>query len=233
MNVTPRGPAWSAAWGVVAVIFGGGAVPAWLEAAAPGSKFPVWSAWILTVITAFAIYMCFASLRGHRSTSGPTPKAKHHPINIDLIAEQGDDRLRLGLLNHGLADEFSAQVISIIDPMGRTIGPQHWMIPWLEDNSAEPKRIFVGQTRMLDFARYDAIAVNAELGNGQSGTDHWWFSSVPTPMGARYYNLRCQDDLEEQRFTLTVRIMSASSEKYLDRRLSVGLKGSKLTCEPV
>jgi hypothetical protein len=139
----------------------------------------------------------------------------------------------LGLLNHETADEFAAQVIGIIDPMGRMIGPQHWVIPWLEDNSADPKRIFVGQTRMLNFARYDAVAVHVELSSRKDGICHCWFSSLPTPIGARYYNPRCQEDLEEQHFTLIVRVMSATSEKYLDGRLRVGVRGSELTCELV
>jgi hypothetical protein len=234
MNVTPPGPAWSAAWGVTAVVFGGGAVSTWLEAVATGSKFPAWPAWILALVTVVALCLCFISLRRRRQTRLPGSRASsHHPVNVELVPEQADDHLRLGLLNHGPADEFSAQVTGIIDPMGRTIGPQHWIIPWLEDNSVEPKRIFVGQTRMLNFARYDAIAINAELSNGEVGGHHWWFSSVPTPTGARYYNLRSADDLEEQHFILTVRIMSASSEKYFDRRLKVAFQHSRLTCEPI
>jgi hypothetical protein len=31
--------------------------------------------------------------------------------------------------------------------------------------------------------------------------------SVPHPVKARYYNLRCQADLDEQRFLLTFRLM--------------------------
>jgi hypothetical protein len=232
MNVTPRGPGWSAAWGVTAVVFGGGAVSTWLEAAAKASKFPAWPAWILSLVTVVALCLCFISLRGRRQTPRLGSRASsHHPTNVDLVAEQADDHLRLGLLNHGPADEFSAQVIGIIDPIGRTIGPQNWIIPWLEDNSVEPKRIFVGQTRMLNLARYDAIAVNAELSNGQADGYHWWFSSVPTPIGARYYNLRSAEDLEEQHFILTVRIMSASSENYFDRRLKVAFQRFQLTCE--
>ena len=226
-----RGPAWSAAWGVVAAIFGGGAI-SWLETGVPGSKLPAWPAWIFAAIAAIAIYMCFASIYRRRtngqSESSATPP---HSVNVDLIPEQADDRLRLGLQNHGPADEFSAQVIHIIDPMGRTIGPQYWMIPWLEGNSTDPKRIFAGQIRMLDFARYDSTAVNRELSSGQNGTCHWWFSSVPDSIGAKYYNLRCPEDLVDQCFILVVRIMSASSEKYVDLRLRVGLRDSRPTCE--
>lgn len=230
MHMT-RGPAWSAAWGVIAAIFGGGTI-SWLETGVPGAKLPAWPAWVFAVIAAIAIYMCFASIYGRRPTgqsmSSATPPQS---VNVDLIPEQADDRLRLGLQNRGPADEFSAQVRGISDPMGRKIGPQHWMIPWLEGNSTEPKRIFAGQVGMLDFVRYDSTAVNAELSSGQDGTYHWWFSSVPDPIGAKYYNLRCPEDLADQCFILVVRIMSASSEKYVDLRLRVGLQGSKLICE--
>ena len=52
----------SAAWGVVAVVLGGGAVATWLSAVSPGSRFPVWPGWTLSALTVAAIYMCFASL---------------------------------------------------------------------------------------------------------------------------------------------------------------------------
>lgn len=235
MDVTQRRAAWSAAWGVVALLLGGGAVPTWMEAVAPGSKFPIWPSWILTVLMAAAVFMCFASLSGRRATHRGGQQASsgkpHKPSSVDLIPEQVGDRLRLGLTNHGSAAEFSAQVTGILDPMRRMIGPQHWPIPWLEDKSAEPKRILAGQTRMLDFARYDAIAVNAELSTRHNDADHWWFSSVPTAIGAKYYNLRCQGDLAEQHFVLTVRIMNANSGKYLDWRLTVGIQGSEFICK--
>jgi hypothetical protein len=38
-------------------------------------------------------------------------------------------------------------------------------------------------------------------------------------------------DLEEQRFILTVRIVNASSGKYFDRQLTVGIRGSRIVCE--
>jgi hypothetical protein len=112
------------------------------------------------------------------------------------------------------------------------MGPQHWPIPWLEDNSTDPKRILTGQTRMLDFARYDVSAVMAELGTGHGGANHWWFSSVPSPIRATYYTLRDQQDLEKQRFLVTVRIMDASSGNYTDRQLALGVRGFELICEP-
>lgn len=238
MAEPPRRAAWSAAWGVVAVVFGGGAVAAWAPEVSVGHKIATWPAWTLCAITLVALYMCFALLFGRwPASSAPRPgtqttvQSPLKPGSIDLIAEQAGDHLRLGLLNRGAVAEFSAAVIDIQDPLGRRIGPQHWPIPWLEDGSSEPKRVLVGQTRMLDFARYDRTAVSAELNTSCGSVDHWSFSSVPTPVGARYYNLRSVADLDEQRFTLTVRTMNASSGNYFDWPLRVGTCGSKLVCE--
>jgi len=229
MDVTRRRAAWSAAWGSVAVVLGGGSVAAWMAEPAPGSKFPAWPAWTLTVLTAAALCVSFSYL------AGKWPASRHgendKPARVDLIPEQVGNHLRLGLVNRDSAAEFSAQVTGMLDPLRQRRAPQHWTIPWLEDNSAEPKRILTGGTQVLDFARYDADAINTELSTGHDGADHWWFSAVPALIGARYYNLRSRNDLELQRFILTVRIMNASSGKYLDRQLTVGVQGRNLVCE--
>lgn len=229
MDVTPRRAVWSAAWGVVAVILGSGAIASWMAAAAPGSMFPAWPTLALTALTAVALCLTFGSLAGRWPTAGTG--RNDEPANVDLSHEQVDNGLRLMLENHGSAAEFSVQVIGMLDPLRRRKAPQHWTIPWLEDNSVEPKRILAGGTRVLDFARYDADAVVAELATGHDGADHWWFSAIPVPIGARYYNLRSRNDLELQRFTLMVRIMNASSGRYLDRHLTVSVHGRDLVCE--
>jgi hypothetical protein len=236
MPETARATAWSAAWGAVAVVLGGCAAAAWTAAVSPGSRIPTWPAWAFGALTAIAVYMCFALLSGRwlarrRSRRGrPTFLPEQPPPGVDLIPEQAGYRLRIGLLNRRSAAEYSAQVTAILDPLGRPIGPQHWPIPWLEDGSPEPKRILTGQTRMLDFARCDLAAVNAELCSGHGTDAHWWFSSVPVPIGARYYNLRSQEDLADQHIMLTVRIMNANSGDYFDRELQVGLNGPRITC---
>jgi|SRR5579859_3826407 len=238
MSETPRGAAWSAAWGVVAVVLGTGAVATWIAAVSPHSAFPAWPGWILSAATLVTLYMCFAFLCGMwpaNRTLGHSQRTPHaqqsQPPHIELIPEQAGEWLRLGLLNRGAAAEYTAEVTGIIDPLGRKIGQQHWPIPWLEDGSSDPKRILTGQTRMLDFARYDMAAVNAELSTGHGGRNHWWFSSVPTAINASYYNLRSQADLEEQHFILAVRIINANSGKYFDRQFKVGVHGSRLVCE--
>jgi hypothetical protein len=239
MPETPEGGGRSAAWGVVAAVLGGGAFSTWIGAVSPGSKFPVWPAWVFSALTVAATYRCFASLPGGRPigrglrrrarrASATTPP----PVSVMLIPEQAGARLHLGLLNTGATAEFSAQVTGILDTEDRAMGLQHWPIPWLEDDSTEPKRILTGQTRMLDFARYDVAAVNAELGTGHGGADHWRFSSIPAPIGVTYSMLRDQRDLEEQRFSVTVRIMDASSGNFTDRMLTIGVRGFSLLCEP-
>jgi hypothetical protein len=229
MDVTPRTAAWSAAWGVVAAILGGGAVASWMATVAPESKFPAWPAATLTALTAVALYVAFAHLAGKWPTDGDG--RNDEPANVDLIPEQVGNQLRLMLVNHGLAAEFLVQIIGMLDPLRQRKAPKHWTIPWLEDNSVEPKRVLAGGTQMLDFVRYDADAVNTELTTGHDGADHWLFSAVPTSVGVRYYNLLSQNDLDVQQFTLTARIMNASSGEYLDRQLTVRSQGCNLICE--
>jgi hypothetical protein len=77
----------------------------------------------------------------------------------------------------------------------------------LHYSSTEPKRVLCGQTRILDFARYDPVATQNEICDGHGDAAFWQFRSVPHPVKARYYNLRCQADLDEQRCVLTFRLM--------------------------
>jgi hypothetical protein len=227
MDMTQRRAAWSAGCGVLVPLFGGGAVFTWMMALTPGSKFPAWPAWTLTVSTAIALYASFAYLAG----KWPAARDDDQTVNVDLIPEPVGDDLHLILVNRGPAAEFSAQVTSIIAPMGQRKAPQNWTIPWLEDNSTEPKRIFAGASQVLNFARYNADAVKAELSTGHDSADHWLFPTAPAPISKGYYNLRRQDDLDLQRFILAVRIMNASSRKYLDRQLTIGIQDGSIVCE--
>jgi hypothetical protein len=230
----------SAAWGVVTLALSGVATATWLGALSSGPIFLVWPAFLFTGLTIAAICRCFAFLPGRRATSrdpmrrdrrGVVSTLPSHPINVALIPEQVGDRLHLGFLNRGAVGHFSVQVTGILNAQERAIGSQHWPIPWL-DHSTDPKRILPGETRMLDFARYDVAAVNTELSTGHGGANHWFFSSVPDPVGVTYYKLRDERDLAEQRFLVTVRILDASSGSYTDRKLTVGACGFILICEP-
>jgi len=173
--------------------------------------------------------VAFAHLAGKWPTNGSG--RNDEPGNVDLIPEQVGNQLRLMLVNRGPAAEFLVQVIGMLDLLRQRKAPQHWTIPWLEDNSVEPKRILAGGTQVLDFARYDADAVNTKLTTGHDGVGHWWFSAVPASVGVRYYNLLSQNDLDVQQFILTARIMNASSGEYIDRQLTVRIQGHNLVCE--
>jgi hypothetical protein len=60
----------SAACGVVAVVLGSAAATVWVAAASPGSRFPAWPAWVLSILTVSAIYLCFAFVFGIWPTGG-------------------------------------------------------------------------------------------------------------------------------------------------------------------
>ena len=229
MDVTRRKTAWASAWGVVALLLGSGAITCWTAAAAPGSKFPIWPVFTFTALTAVALYVSFACIAGRWPTNRRSMRGA--PANVELVPEQVDNQLRLMLVNNGRVAEFSAQVTEMLDPLRQKRTPQRWTIPWLESNSVEPKRILAGGTQVLDFASYDAAAVNAELSTGPDGANHWQFSAIPTPLGIKYFNLRSRSDLELQRFILTVRIMNARSGRYIDQRLTVGIKGDNIICK--
>jgi hypothetical protein len=238
MPEAQRGAAKSTAWGVVAGISGSGAFATWI-AATSDTAFPAWPAWTLGILTLAASYLCFKPVYGTRPfrrrprAPGPatTQSLSRHPDDVELLPERDGMRLRLLLRNNSEPTEFSVQVIAVRDPLGRAIGPQHWTVPWLDDSSTEPKRVLCGQTRILDFARYDAIATENEIRDGQGDTAHWQFSSVPHTVKARYYNLRCQADLDEQRFLLTVRLISARLGAFADRELAVGVQAHEPVCE--
>jgi len=179
---------------------------------------------MFSVLTAAAVYLCFAEPLG----LWPIRRRR----GIDLAVEIVDNCVRINLSNRDPAAECSAQVTSFCQPpTGRPKGPQHWPILWQDDHTAEPKRILSGQTRTLDFAIFDPAAVEASLSTGQDGADHWRFPSVPEPIGVKYYNLRSPTDVDDQEFILTVRIMNADSGGYHDWRIMVKVRGSEVVCE--
>jgi hypothetical protein len=235
MDITQQRSAWCAALGVIALIFAGAAVPTWLAALNPADELPAWPALTFTALTFATVYVSIACL----ARWWPVNRKRKNgwPANVELRSEAVGDQLRLAVVNPGAADEFSAQVVArrdpaaILDPMAQRQTAQNWTIPWREDNSIGPKRILAGGVQVLDFARYDADAVNAQLRTGQDSSYHWWFSAAPEAIGARYYNLLSQKDLGLQRFILVVRIMSASSGRYLDWQLTIRIQDSSIVCE--
>jgi hypothetical protein len=175
MPETPRRTGRAAGWGVIAVVLGAFAGNDWYST--PRTEFRTWLAWVLSVLAALAIYLCFAEPLG----LWPIRRRRGIDLALDIIG----NCIRLDLSNRGPVVECSAEVTSLCQPpTGRPKGRQHWPIPFLEDHTAEPKRILSGQTRTLDFAIFDPAAVEASLSTGQDGADHWRFPSVPEPIGA-------------------------------------------------
>src|SRR6185437_8157818 len=83
----------------------------------------------------------------------------------------------------------------------------------------------------LDLAILDRGAVDASLSVGQDGADHWWFPSLPEPIGVKYYNLLSPTDVDDQEFVLTVRITNADTGKYRDWQVTVKFKGAEVIGE--
>ena len=54
--------------------------------------------------------------------------------------------------------------------------------------------------------------------------------TAPGPIEARYYNLRGDADLDEQRFLVTVRLLNARSQSFTDYDLAVGVHRHKPVC---
>jgi hypothetical protein len=232
---TQRGTGRVTAWGVVAGITGSGAFGTWIAAATTGTGFPLWPAWVLGALTAGAVCMCFTPLRRwplslRRGSDPSVPVASRPEDDVGLDPERDGVHLRLLLRNSGKPAELSAQVIAIRDPLGRAIGPQHWTIPWLDDSTTEPKRMLCGQTRILDFARYDPVAIENEIQHGHGEAPHWRFPAAPSPVEARYYNLRSDADLDEQRFLVTVRLLNAGLTSFTDYDLEVGIYRHQPVC---
>ena len=211
----------AAAWGVVAVVLGAAGV-AWDPT--PRPELRTLLACAFTVLATVALYLCLAE------SFGLWPTRRRRGIN--LVLEIVGNNFRLDLSNRGPAAEYSAQVNSMCQPpTGRPKGPQHWPVLWLDDHTAEPKRILSGQTRTLNFAIFDPAAVHASLSTGQDGADHWRFPSVPEPIGVKYYNLRNPTDVDDQEFILTVRIMNADSGNYRDWQVTVKVRGLEVVGE--
>jgi hypothetical protein len=227
MDASGRSAAWSGAWGVAAAVASSGGAFAWVTQV--GSRALAWPVLALAVMTFFALYMSFAHVagvwparRGRRSAS----------VDIDLNPESVGAHLRLEVVNRGKPVQVQVQVIGMADPLGRRNPPQSWTIPWHENSSVEPRIILSGGRQVLDFAWFDADAVDAEIRNGQGDASHWQFSAIPARIGARYHNPRSRADIEMQRFILIVRILlNPAPEQHIELQLSVGVLNGGLVCE--
>ena len=71
------------------MVFGAGAAAVWVPVASPGSGFPAWPAWALTVLTGASLYICFASLLG----LWPARNAGSQGRGPGATAEDGGQRM--------------------------------------------------------------------------------------------------------------------------------------------
>jgi hypothetical protein len=212
----------AAGWGVLTVVLGCAAVTAWYST--PRPELQTWLACALSALTAVTAYLCFGEPLRMWST------LRHR--NVSLAVETIDNQVRLCVTNLGPTASISVQAIGLCQPpTGRPKGLQHWPIPWLQDRTVEAKPILSGQTRTLDFAKFDLTAVKASLSDDEVEAVHWQFSSVPEPVGVRYYNLRRVCDVEEQEFILTIRLMNADSGRYHDWQVTLRVKNLEVGCE--
>jgi hypothetical protein len=109
------------------------------------------------------------SARSREATADAPPTASAPavtvPVDITLTPRQSGDRLLIKMRNNGLGGKFAAEVITIVRKEdGRlAISRPNWSVPWISDGkrdiSTGAMHIPKGQSRTLDFARYDQAAV--------------------------------------------------------------------------
>jgi len=223
-------------------------VPTWITATGPRATFPIWPAYGSGLIAVIGIYMCFASLtgwwptgqrlRGAREASPPLP-APPVPVEVRITPTQRADWLLLSVENNGATASFRAEAIIILrKELSGAVEPSNWPIPWAADGvtakAVVPVEIPKDQTRVLDFARHDQDAVNPYRSGHVSGP-HWWFTSLPLPIGVMYWPpIKSLGDLSGRRFVMTIRISRSEPAGHVDRTFEVGIgSGQALVCEPV
>jgi hypothetical protein len=204
----------SAAWGVVAGVFGGGAVATWLAAATPGSKFPIFPTYGFGAAAAVGLYMCFATLHGW----WPTNRQRHRQDPL------WEDFPRTRPLGVGLG----ALIPDLQEPEGPlqvTLEQEHWddwqHVAWITElkfritnTSGQPIRLADfsltsdpgdGDSPLLDQAHVNAIrheiqrrrgahvplylrCMDLDDGDSVSG---WWVQEMYPPLPARAGRPRC------------------------------------------
>jgi hypothetical protein len=160
-------------------------------------------------------------------------------MDVTLTPRQSGDRLLIKMRNNGLGGKFAAEVITIIykENGGSPINQPDWPVPWVSDGkrdiSTAAVHISKGQSRTLDFARYDPAAVQASRA-GEADEPHWWFPTLPEPMGITYWPpIKSGKDLSARRFVALIRVYRSEPAHYTDFTFEVGVTGSLLICNPV
>jgi len=99
---------WSAAFGVLVAVFGGGAIAWWLTSASADSKLPSWPGYAFAAIAVVSVYCVFAALLGWFPlrrlvhASGPEPASAPAPSSRVVLHPHR--------LARGLADDVRVQV---------------------------------------------------------------------------------------------------------------------------
>jgi hypothetical protein len=175
----------------------------------------------------------FVGVKGEAEPGGPVTAAvaEPAPVNVSVVHKVDGDRLRLVVTNEGPRGEFTAEVISVLDPDRTPVEAQSWTVPWVGDGSAVPADLLHSGSRTLDFARF----VPDE---GQWPHRAFWeFFSLPGPgrIAVMYKPVADKRELAPARFVVTVRIMrSDPSPDHADRQFAIGVTSNAgLVCEPV
>jgi len=160
-------------------------------------------------------------------------------MDVTLTPRQSGNRLLIKIRNNGLGGKFTAEVITIIrKENGRPpISQPDWSVPWVSngkrDISAAAVHIPKGQSRTLDFARYDPATVQASR-EGEADEPHWWFPTLPEPIGIMYWPpIKSGKDLSARRFVVLIRVYRSEPAHYTDFTFEVGVSGSLIICNPL
>ena len=111
--------AWSAAWGIVALLCGGGALTWYLTARSPNSGLPIWPAYVLGAIALASLYGVFATLSGWwpwreppvQDVVRPVDEPVHDdapPAPVRQVSSDEDRRLEQQQLGRQLLTELAA-----------------------------------------------------------------------------------------------------------------------------
>jgi hypothetical protein len=95
----------SAAWGVAAVLFGGGAIATWQVAVAPKSTFPIWPTYAFGGVAILALCLCFASVWNWWPTGRSAPVVQEVPAQPTPDAHTEADAFQLAIDINGFLGE--------------------------------------------------------------------------------------------------------------------------------
>lgn len=140
------------------------------------------------------------------------------------------NRFRLGALNRGSLGRFRAEVIDAHNQDGAWVGSRSWPVPWL-DGSVDAKEIPMFGRPLLDFAHFDFLALQEDLGGTKwLNGDHWVFPPLPQPVKARYSAVRQWSELEKQHLVITVRVIRDDPPGHVDTQFKIGNDGTQPYC---